>query len=161
MESEARKNVRLRQGTKPKFMLMGSCQNLAHYLLVCSLTRSVGNLIIHCSSLSENMKFKMFHLLLLFIYFFLVEYQERNGIYPICLWAYSQDSNGKKNPLLPLKSIMCGVQLKEKKNLIDGLWSVFKGIFICFHIMGKSHTQNDLITLEKNIIELIYQMLYY
>lgn len=38
MESEERKkNVRLRQGTKPKFMLMGSCQNLAHYLLLYSL----------------------------------------------------------------------------------------------------------------------------
>lgn len=81
-----KKNIRLWRGTKPNFMLMGSCQNLAHYLLVCSLTRSVGNLIIHCSSLSENIYSKC-SIFALFI--FPVEYQERNGIYPIRLWGYS------------------------------------------------------------------------
>lgn len=61
IESEVKEEkckIETGKGTKPKFMLMGSCQNLAYYLSVCSLTTYVGNLVIHCSSLSENMHSK-------------------------------------------------------------------------------------------------------
>lgn len=114
-------NVRLRHGTKPKFVLMGSCQNHAYYLSVCSLTRSVGNLIIHCSSLLENMHSKC----PIFTYFiFLVSNRKEKGhTYMPMLYL---GLKWKKNPLLLLKSSMSGVQLE--KILIDGLWSIFKGI---------------------------------
>jgi len=82
-----------------------------------------------------------------------VEYQERNGIYPI--WGCIQDSNGKKNPLVLLKSlIMWGST--QRKILIDGLWSIFKGIYLFFIFVEKATPKMISFTLLKNIIEIIH-----
>lgn len=111
-------------------MLMVSCQNLAHYLLISTLTRYVGNLIIHCSLQNMYSKYSIFY----FLYFiFLVEYQERNGIYTIQLnGVVAKTQMEKKNPIVLLKCLICGVQLKQ-----NSYWWVMiyfqRHIFI-FHI---------------------------
>lgn len=102
---------------------MGSCQNLAYYLSVCSLTRYVGNLIIHCSSLSENMysKCSIFY----FVYFSCggVLGKKRGYI----LYAYvliARTQMEKRTLLLLFNSLICGVP--PNKILIHGFCYVSK-----------------------------------
>lgn len=71
-----------------------------------------------------------------------MEYQERNGIYPI--WVIAKTQMEKKNPLVLLKPlIMWGST--QRKILIDGLSSIFKGIYLFFIFIFHLHFSRILL----------------
>lgn len=122
---------------------MGSCQNLAYYLSVCSLSRYVGNLIIHCSSLSENMYSKCS---IFTLFNFSCGVLGKKWGYILYAYVLIARTQMEKEPFTSFETFNVWGSTQENSNR----WVVvcFQGISI-FSYYEKSHTRNDFITLWK------------